>query len=130
MANAAFTASADVLDDAHYQATMTQTGIDSASLYIEKWTLGADYTAPPDSSSSYSMIKVRATSDKLTCVVAGEPLIQPHLEMDLSPPDNIPSLTIKVTNTLWNDKTLVMPISADDAAGAAKFLADANFPIG
>jgi hypothetical protein len=130
MSNAAFSASAEVLDKGRFRVTVTETGLDTASMYVEEWTLGTDYDKPAASATTYSLGTVRVNGDALTAYVLGEPFVTPHLEIDLSPPENVPSLTLKVTNALWENQTIIIPLSADDLAGATKFLADANFPLG
>jgi hypothetical protein len=131
MAKVAFTASSDVLDDGHYVATVTQTGLDTASLFVQKWTLGADYTAPPASQDNYALINIRTNGNKLTGYIAGEPMgITPHWELDIAPPVNLPSMVLNITNALMWDQRLVLPISAADDAAGLKFVAAANFPLG
>src|SRR5208282_2951188 len=108
MANAAFHATSDRVEDGHYEVTGAQTGLDTASFLVQKWAIGADYTAPPASATTYSLINIRVNGNKLTAYISGEPLgVEPHIELDLAPPSNIPSLVIKITNAAMWDQTLV-----------------------
>jgi hypothetical protein len=130
MANAAFSATATILDDGYFAVVATQTGPDTMSLDIKEWPVGADPTTPPKTEKTYDCVDVRVNGNRLTCT-STPALLDPEIEIVLSPSTNLPSATIKVSsNFWWIDSTKVLPLSAADYAAAEKFLTDAAFPIG
>ena len=127
MPNAAVSFPADVVGDAHYQVTLVQTGIDTANFNKRSWPIGSDYTQPPASEQNFALTNVRVFANKLTCKTSPMWFVTDEIELDLSPPGNTPSATIKVTG-IGAPPTMFERITQADHDLIAKFFADGDWP--
>jgi hypothetical protein len=129
MTNAYVSVSSDVLDEGHYQVTLAQTGIDTASLDVRQWNTGSDISGNPDSDNSYALTMVRTHGTGLTCVTSAF-MQNPSIALTLSPAGDIPSVSLAVTHTWFNNETHDYPLSASDYADLQAFIVAAAFPLG
>jgi hypothetical protein len=128
MPNAVVTFPADVLGDQHYVLTLVQTGLDTADFDKRGWPIGSDYNQPPASDQSYQLTNIRVLGNKMTCKTQVMWFVTDDIELDLSPPLNTPSATIKVTGL--GGSTMVERITQADHDLIAKFYVEANYPAG
>lgn len=128
MYDAATSFSADVVGDAHHQVTISQTGPDTASIDLRAWPIGSNYAGVPASDAKYSVTGVRVLGNRLTCTESMW-FLSYAIELDLSPPGNQPSATVKVAG-IGANSTMIYPITQADHDEISKFLVAAAFPAG
>lgn len=130
LANAACNISADIPSDGHYEVTIVKTSIDTASINIQEWDLGASLLQTPQHDNTYQVNTVRVNGNIFSCQ-ASAMLQTPVITIILSGKQvTIPSATISITHTWWSNFTKTLPLTDSEYAEIEKFLVDAAFPLG
>jgi hypothetical protein len=130
MSGASIQISSDVLDQGHYEVTVLQNGVDTASLDIREWTTGADTSGAPSTDNSYDLDTIRANTPYQIHCITSAMWQRPQITMKLSAPGQKPSLTITVDHAWFAPGPILLPLSADDHDEVVAFLKQAAFPVG